>query len=434
MKCAMKKNNLFLSIATTVMLALTTACVEYPDVYGFAAAFGSSNQIWRIEYTPTQYTVQLESSTTTIFDEGAGISEYGFHIEVQENGYKPLEDIKATPTKNADGSITLRAPFQGEYGKLYSFYPYATDGQQTQKGATSTFKYTQSDFSPSKASSKLSFDENGQIVAVANYDRTSGHPITEATVSYGGLDLPTTITNNGSTVTAVLDLSRLEKGESYKSFVISAKNDMGVTNSQTSFSVTVPNTSTESYPDDGEKEDCIRLCGIDWAKGNLANDGDKYYIEENQWEAGGDYSARDKEGKLIDWAEKLSTWKSPSQSNVKLLLTASRFPCNVVCADGRKIFGYLYISPKGRQIKLDANARVDVAYNLVNKIGLFLPNNDKGYLSSETNISNTSSSYTQSRYVFYETSGIWKTVYRLNKKTYDITEDKSKYHVRPVKR
>ena len=181
MKCAMKKNNLFLSIATTVMLALTTACVEYPDVYGFITAFSSSNETTVVEYTPTHYTIQLKSSTA-IFDEGAGISEYGFHVKVQDGYFKPLEDIKVTPTQGDDGNITLTATFQGEYGKRYSFCPYATDGQQTQEGTTSEFQYTQSNFSLRQASSHLSFDENGQIVAVANYDRTSGHPITEATV------------------------------------------------------------------------------------------------------------------------------------------------------------------------------------------------------------------------------------------------------------
>lgn len=430
MKCAMKKNNLFLSIATTVMLALTTACVEYPDVYGFAAAFGSSNETTVVEYTPTQYTIQLKSSTT-IFDEGAGISEYGFHVKVQDGYFKPLEDIKVTPTQGTDGNITLTATFQGEYGKRYSFCPYATDGQQTQEGTPSEFQYTQNNFSLGQGSSKLSFDENGQIVAVAYYARTSGHPITEATASYGGLDLPTTISTNGSTVTAVLDLSRLEKGKSYTSIQFEAKNDMGVCKSSVTFSVTVPNTSTASYPDDGEKEDCIRLCGIDWAKGNLANNGNKYYIEENQWEAGSNYKIREGTSLNTDWAEKITGWATPSSTQARLLLKASRFPCYVVCADSTNVYGYLYISPKEKQIQ--ATTAVNIPYSLVDEMGLFIiKNND--YLLSNGYLSYNSTNYkVYEKYIFCFTEINEITNYSIDYGKYYYHNDKKDFSIRPVK-
>lgn len=377
----MKKKKLLFSIIASIMLVLTTACVDYPEIYGYAAVFGNS-EATLIEYTPSRYKIQLKA-TTTFLDEGAGISGYGFLVEeYKESDTNEVIDINVTPHQDSDGNIQLTTTFQGEFGKCYRFKPYATDGRGVQSGATNEFSYEKSNFTPLAETFNCRFDDKGQIVVIIQYSKSPlTHPLIEASVTYGDVNLPTTITDN-STVTAVIDLSKLGNGKSYSGINISSKNDMGISKQYGEFSITVPNTSVASYPDDGEKDDCIRLCGIDWAKGNLTHAGRKYSIASNQWARGGSYKCNSKiseEGNFVhtDWCGNLkeAAWMSPSLYDANLLLTtASSFPCHVRCADGTSVYGYLYTSPKGK--RLIADDWIEIAEELVDEMGLFLPYGD----------------------------------------------------------
>ncbi len=437
----MRKRNLFLCIVTTAMLVFTTSCVEYPDVYGYTVVFDNS-EATLVEYTPTQYTIRLKA-TTSFFDEGAGVSGYGFFVEEYESDDNEIKDISVMPHQISDGNLVLTATFQGDFGKCYRFKPYATNGRDVQLGNTCEFCYEKDGFIPLATTYTHAFDDKGKINIIIDYSLPSlWHPLTEVLVAYGDINLPTTITND-STVIATLDLSRLVKGKSYRDFSVFSKNDMGVSQQYGELSITIPNTFANSYPDDGEKDDCIRLCGIDWAKGNLTNVGGEYRISDNQWERGGRYESCirtfDYWGAYIDWCENLtSEWMTPLLYDANLLLTASRFPCRVVCEDGIFVYGYLYTSPKAKQVI--ASSWINIDYKFVDQLGLFLPwyddyNVQPSYLLGTCNTYDGDYCYDYYRFIFQLTSINEKYDYKYDweKEEFWPMDEKQDYFIRPVK-
>lgn len=93
---------------------------------------------------------------------------------------------------------------------------------------------------------------------------------TSASLKLGSSSYPMTITKVSAgqfEVKADVVLENLSEG-SYANATIEVSNAIGSGSQSIALGLTISSNSAQ-YSDDGMKDDCIRLCGIDWAKGNL---------------------------------------------------------------------------------------------------------------------------------------------------------------------
>lgn len=190
----------------------------------------------------------------------------------------------------------------------------------------------------------------------------------------------------------------------YSGITVTTTNDWGTSAYKWNYSATVSNV-TGSYTGDGNKGDCIRLCGIDWAKGNFVVTDGTGKIQANQWvvepkksskyngayfnaannhrsitksevTVNSNYYVELKGNKTYDAVTAyLDGWGTPSNSDYQMFIDkASVQLCNVVLANGTRVKGILLMSPQNRHRKIISTTDfVDVSYLDVDDIGLFLP-------------------------------------------------------------
>lgn len=128
---------------------------------------------------------------------------------------------------------------------------------------------------------KLSADDDPITLTKGYALRVSfkyANTVTEAKIRFGNITKIATVASGK--ITASFPLEELSVTDSYDGFYLTAKNENGESYASIAYKLLV-SSGTNNYSDDGEKSDCIRLCGIDWAKGNLVYDHGTWRIKEN---------------------------------------------------------------------------------------------------------------------------------------------------------
>ncbi len=417
------KNNIiccFMAIALTIVM---NSCTDYPDIYGFNVNMSDTEQ--SLAVSPDGYNVTLK--TPVYYDEGTGITKYGYIINGNE---VPAEFVR---TDNHNGYLTATISNLA-YGNSYTVLPVIGDDTKQEYGQNIYLNLTKDLFFPQWVSSEMTMNADGEIVLTAVYScPATGNtykPINKATATFGGKEIEATVSEDGTTVNAIInDINSYAKGI-YSYIDINATNDFGTTSLRWNYTAEVEDIS-QTYIDDGNKSDHISLCGIKWAKGNFIVENGNGRILSNQWNVvygsgtqnngayfnatnGKNLSKKDfpLSGKLElkgnheydAVTEKLPDWGTPSYEDFDIIDSyASYQNCSVKTEDGSFVDGILFLSPKNSHKRFcSVSNNIIVKYDDVNKLGLFLPECGAFYRNPYLGKGN----YFNTDYGYYTTSTI----------------------------
>ena len=251
---------------------LYCGCEDFAEDYGYSLYFNRSAEVTAVHSHAEDYTLDV----SCMFELAAGAPD------IQEAGFICTfdgADEQMFPGTYQDQTITGSLPGLS-YGTTVTIIPYIITAEGLIKGNTEIYRsYSKASFSPQTGEGVLSMNETGKLRIEVPYvlaDATQA--VTHATLTFSGQQLPVRIEEGK--IVADIDLSDLP-GAGGSVFSLSLGNAMGTTESYIPFAVTLSEATTQ-YPDDGNKEDCIRLCGVDWAKGNLQYEKGTWKIAERQ--------------------------------------------------------------------------------------------------------------------------------------------------------
>lgn len=366
-------------------------------------------------------------------------------------------DVPTQVEKIEDGKYMLLATIEKcTYGKDFEVRAY--DGNDEAKHYNRrSFLYSRNDFLPYLDDSHCDWDSDGNIVASMTYRMmNSDIPVLpgEFSVDINGTKFTPQVEDFGNRqkVTVVINPRKDLPEGTYSEISFGAKN---ITGGRTYYinnlSLTV-SESTATYTDDGEKSDCIRLCGIDWAKGNLVDNKiathnweTEYCYGNNPTEAKGEEVKGDDQLDIV--AQNLPGWVTPSAEDFRKLMEMSYIYCKI--SDGT--YGLLFQTCKPGEKRFVANLPNDSPLNetTANKLGLFLPDTNGYYRYRYTESSNYSYYRTSSGYHYESGANVeYSTVFRFRNTTemelknfsyyysysYGYTYYYFRFNIRPIKK
>lgn len=420
----MKTIKKHIGLWATMAALLTGACTTYPDDFGFSADLAET-QVEYNAFRPTGYDITVKTPIAN-FDEGAGITQVGYTVNGEERHCEPAYS-------EADGCYCLTISLQDlQFSQVYNIQPFIGDDTYQNRGNTKAVGLQKSTLKPIYMKSEWSINDNREVICKAYYSCSAvGYPPVEnATATFGDKEIKAIVSEDGQVVTINLgDICKLNVGN-YSGVKYTVTNAFGSDKRSRDYKATI-NDIEGCFPDDGDKNNCIRICGIDWAKGlfYFNQTTKEYAIEENQWSYPDDlknprYGGRayfyvphnqsvEKEignelkgNKEYDIVTKyIEGWGTPSYYDFKLLVeNTSIQPCNVIDEAGNSIYGHLFLFPSDTGKRFTSSSTfITVSYKDVNKLGLFLPClGVLFYYSSD----NTRNHYSNTDRLYYLTSTV----------------------------
>lgn len=256
------------------LIYLLSSCEDFSEEYGFFMDFESEISVKSVSATQDSYTVELLCP----FEIKAGnpdIKEVGVSYTISDENYK----VKGEYQDNCIEVKLSNLP----YGQTVQIVPYlsASDGEVKSR-YTQEIKYEKNDFMPYATSYLLSMPSIGKLrLEVDCTVKDSQYPLTNAVASFNGISSNASISQNGISVD--FNLADMDKS-SDSNISFSLSNALGTTTWTVPMAVTTA-IATAHYADDGCYDDYIRLCGVDWAKGNLICDEGIWRIASTQDES-----------------------------------------------------------------------------------------------------------------------------------------------------
>lgn len=262
-------------VAALSLLLMAGSCADYDEHYGFIARFPSDLQETGLQAAPDSYTLTVQATMETVAGEPE-ILEAGF---IYRAGW---QDWQTQPGEYADGTIT--ATLAGlDYSNGYDISPYIDTPEGRFTGNYNYYAlHAKDDFAPvpDVGQFRIEMPAMGRIAVTIPYTvAEASMPATAATMTLGSLE--STATLDDGAVTAEFDLSRLTSSAS--SLQVEIRNEMGATADDTylvGWSISAPATA---YTDNAVADDHVRLCGVNWAKGNLQYANGAWRIAPQPW-------------------------------------------------------------------------------------------------------------------------------------------------------
>lgn len=389
-----------------VSLALAAAlglggCADYEEDYGYVMTLGDHVVVSGLRAGADSYSVDLQYQYRVDVGQ-ADVLEAGFVYALPDGTECTLQAVAEDGLMQATATGLL-------YGTSYEVYPYIRTPEGTQMpNAVANIHYLAASFAPSLSSPVFSMPEAGRMEVALPYTLADDtHAVDEATLSIGGQTYD--MASADGYLSVVLDLASLPEG-SYTSVDVEASNAFGADRLQAEIDLTV-SAATSQYPDDGERDDCIRLCGIDWAKGNLQYEDGVWQIADSQsstFDAAvgadpsrvehftyGDTSPMLHTDIVRQWytyalVETISPvsisgdpaedvvaahieggWVLPSTQALRALATEASCQYAWVEVGGSMVYGYLFYTPGSKRVCSSTPVRLDEAS--LDRCGLFLP-------------------------------------------------------------
>lgn len=385
---------------------LYCGCEDFAEDYGYSLYFNRSAEVTAVHSHAEDYTLDV----SCMFELAAGAPD------IQEAGFICTfdgADEQMFPGTYQDQTITGSLPGLS-YGTTVTIIPYIITAEGLIKGNTEIYRsYSKASFSPQTGEVVLSMNETGKLRIEVPYvlaDATQA--VTHATLTFSGQQLPVRIEEGK--IVADIDLSDLP-GAGGSVFSLSLGNAMGTTESYIPFAVTLSEATTQ-YPDDGNKEDCIRLCGVDWAKGNLQYEKGAWKIAERQdatFAHISDYGTNPDYVEHFSFGETTATlyddfhsywythafteletvsiqgdpaadvvaahipggWVLPSSTDLRRLVTEASWQYGYTEYEGQTIYGFLFYN--GGQKITHSYTAVQFDSKQLDDMGLFLPKRDE---------------------------------------------------------
>lgn len=393
----MNMNKILFYIILSIV-GLFTSCENFSDEFGYTMTFGIP-EVKTVKAEVDKYSIELSCP----FNVNAG------HMDIEEAGFilcsNETSDSKIIKGEVIDGSI-VAVLSDLYYDIYYTPQPYIETSVGTLKNEFyGSVEFSKQDFAPSYSSYVIELVANGQYKVSLEYGlRDESFDLTDASAEISGLQLDTEIV--GNTVVAYFEISDMTSSY-YNEINFILRNSMGGTK------VSIPvkfllSDAVTVYSGDGNKDDCIRLCGVDWAKGNLQYDNGTWKIAETQDSNFGntispnkleyfcfgsidavvkkqnhyfdlpgiedsEYYYDIKGNKSIDVAAaNLSgDWSIPNSDELSALLESASYQYGYVTRNGKDTYGYIFYNSGKRIVKSETPVRIG-ADNL-DDIGLFLP-------------------------------------------------------------
>lgn len=256
------------------LIYLLSSCEDFSEEYGFFMDFESEISVKSVSATQDGYTVELLCP----FEIKAGnpdIKEVGVSYTISDENYK----VKGEYQDNCIEVTLSNLP----YGRTVRIVPYLSAAEGEVKSRyTQEIKYEKKDFMPYATSYLLSMPSIGKLrLEVDCTVKDSRYPLTNAVASFNGISNNASISQNGISVD--FNLADMDKS-SDSNISFSLSNALGTTTWTVPMTVTTA-IATAHYADDGCYDDYIRLCGVDWAKGNLLYDDGVWRIASRQDES-----------------------------------------------------------------------------------------------------------------------------------------------------
>lgn len=412
----MKTLKIFLGL---FLLCVLGGCESYTEDFGFYMNFSNNIYTTSIHAKPDSYSLSL-SCPFELEVGNMDISEAGFYC----NGDKVVGEY------NEEEQTVQATINQLLYNQSLNVCPYILTPEGEIRGNTASVLHRKEEFTPVVDTCRLFMPEAGKIRVEADYslpDKTLS--VTQATVVVSGQSFNAEIQDER--IFSEFYLSDLTSAN-VKDLEVLLVNDLGESSSTIPYSVLISEKSV-SYADDGEKDDCMRICGVDWAKGNLMYDNgtwrlgksqdETFYYKgitsnsQNEFFSFGDVSS---DG-LGSWythafdlygcisikgdpaadvaAAHLSGWTLPSRAEFQTLINHASWQYGYTLQGQKKVYGVLFYTKSNKKVRSLTPVYFD-SENL-NEMGLFLPamgrrpHDDDGticYMSGEAN-KNPRSSY-----------------------------------------
>ncbi len=434
----MKKISLYFSLL--IVLCCVGCSDDFDEYIGFEFNFNDS----------FSYTIKSLEKNGCTLEITSGINSVEGNMDVLEAGFIVSSNGKndTVPCKMEDNMIkgTVKMPY--ENNRLSSYI-------KTPEGFYRTYYTTVSvdkkNFLPQITGTKFYMNTVGKLGVEATYTvpLNAASP-TSAYIVYKNLKADATISNGK--VYADIDLTKLEGLTDSDNMYVYLENIVGTVSSPTGYYAKT-NTYADINPDDGPQSDCIRMGGVDWAKGNLQYVNGTWKIAERQdatvhkfststyyYEAKinsniehfyyGDTRAiylsypnpitdpfpnnfdiqGNKEYDVV--AAHLDNWVLPNTTQLRKLTTVSA-QLGYTMVDGKQVIGMLFYNT-GSKLIIRSNEMVEFKSSDLDKLGLFLP--ILGFRYYENSIVNFSKKDPENglRYMSSTMSGGWAEILKWN--------------------
>lgn len=389
----MKTLKIFLGL---FLLCVLGGCESYTEDFGFYMNFSNNIYTTSIHAKPDSYSLSL-SCPFELEVGNMDISEAGFYC----NGDKVVGEY------NEEEQTVQATINQLLYNQSLNVCPYILTPEGEIRGNTASVLHRKEEFTPVVDTCRLFMPEAGKIRVEADYslpDKTLS--VTQATIVVSGQSFNAEIQDER--IFSEFYLSDLTSAD-VKTLNILLVNGMGEKSYVIPYSVLVSEKDV-SYADDGEKDDCMRICGVDWAKGNLMYDNGTWRLGKSQDETfhynGIDsgsqnefFSFGDVSGKKlyagalpILWythafdrnscsikgdpatdvaAAHLPGWTLPSSSELQSLISHASWQYGYTLQGQKKVYGVLFYTKSNKKVRSLTPVFFD-SENL-NEMGLFLP-------------------------------------------------------------
>lgn len=384
----MKTLKIFLGL---FLLCVLGGCESYTEDFGFYMNFSNNIYTTSIHAKPDSYSLSL-SCPFELEIGNMDISEAGFYY----NGDKVVGEY------NEDEQTVQATINQLPYNQSLNVCPYILTPEGEIRGNTTSVLHRKEEFTPVVDTCRLLMPEAGKIRVEADYslqDKTLS--VTQATVVVSGQSFNAEIQDER--IFSEFYLSDLTSAD-VKDLEVLLVNDLGESSSTIPYSVLVSEKSM-SYADDGEKDDCMRICGVDWAKGNLMYDNgtwrlgksqdETFYYKgitsnsQNEFFSFGDvssdgfgawythafddsYNCSIKGDPAADVVSAhLPGWTLPSRTEFQNLISHASWQYGYTLQGQKKVYGVLFYTKLNKKVR----SLTPVFFNSekLNEMGLFLP-------------------------------------------------------------
>lgn len=391
----MKSINLFVVISFIVVLA---SCEKYEDEFGFTFSFGTVSAI-QVDAQPGKYALDIQCP----FNIETG------NMDIVEVGFKLNYESDTVVGRLAENNQIVATLSDLEYGKSYSVTPYIRTSVGTVNSPNvSDFAYSSQSFAPVVNASAIELVEKGVYRISVDYSTYKSYPLTGVTASING-EIIDVLSADEASVIVEVDVNDLKKN-SYTVVNLDLSNAIGDMSYAIPFSLTLLDTDI-MYSDDGVQEDCIRVCGIDWAKGNLQYEKGGWKIADTQDDSFLSYGISSDyveyfcfgdlnpdfrtSNKMMYFPDNVgyglyrikgnpsydivsaclsNEWSIPSSDELSLLANKASYQYGYVERNGQRTYGYLFYTHIGKIVrghKYDQAVKIDE--NHLDELGLFLP-------------------------------------------------------------
>ncbi len=394
----MKNISIYISLILTFCLV---GCDDDFDEY-IGSYFEFDNQF--------KYTITKAESHSCTINFTNNIHSIEGNLDVIEVGF--IIDRDTLPGTIKDGliSVTTKYPYQ-QYKSVSSYV-------KTNEGCYTGYKYSISvdmdDYTPQVNNCKVSMSSPGILLVEAEYSTSSvSSNTTSAYISIANQNFTATL-NNGK-LQGYIELDKLTANVSHSLITIYAENNVGTGQSNINYEITKLEQAAIINEDDGLKEDCIRLGGVNWAKGNLQfvnnqwkiaerqdatlqkfykdneyfyysnltsnniehfyyGETDAFYLSNPYYQPIKELKGRtdiqgDKEFDVA--AAHIDGWMMPNKEQLEQLTKVS-YQLGYTLVDGKKVQGVLFYN-SGSTVKFKSISEIEFKSSDLNKMGLFLP-------------------------------------------------------------